>query len=1059
MTTGTGEIPNDGLVEELVQRELFLRRCNTDRLLAGLLAIEAVAAVVVALVVSPHSWSGVHSRTHFHVWSALGLGFLFAALPTYLAVYYPGQRLTRHVISAFQILFSSLFIHLSGGRIETHFHIFVSLALLVFYRDWRVLVTATVITTIDHLIRGVLWPQSMFGMLTANPTRALEHITWVIVEDLLLAVGISDRLKHLHVLTRRNMEFEGLKRSFDRRVAKKTAELLAAFQIKETQLGDIAALRQALDRHVLLSIADSDGIIVDINSGFSQATGYSLEDVKGNSYHLFDSGVHPKDFWDDMWAQVNNGQPWRNDICNRAKDGSLYWADAIMVPQLKANGTVERYISLWFDITDKKKAEESSRIANERYQLLAAAVDRSPDCIVVTDLSGTVRFANPAARQLDRMFGHELQIGSKALLFVKGLVDHTLIDDLVDCVKGGNIFHQHFNCRMSPQGMMFEREDLRADQPMKTLQVTASPLVNEAGEIEGILIAKHDVSDDVKRQRTLEEITSALDAATDCIFIADAKTHRFVYANHGAMKHVGYSLEEMQSIRLCDIDSALGPSDYDQLITAVIESPGTSVSIRSEHLHRSGRRIPVEMSMQFIPKIGQDGRFLAIVRDITEQLNAEHALQLAKEQAESSSRAKSEFLANMSHEIRTPMTAILGFADLLDTDEDYSNNKALATNAVQTIRSNANHLITIINDILDMSKIEAGKMTVEKIEVSPKKIIEEVISLLRPRAQGQGIGLELKYESQIPRTIESDPTRLRQILLNLMGNAIKFTEVGSVELNVSFLGDKERPLLQFRVKDTGIGMTPEQCEAISKFDSFSQADGSMTRRFGGTGLGLRISNSLARMLGGSITVSSEIGNGSTFTVTVAVGRYEMEEASTNIDQPGSLVSIDSTPRETASSPSAAADNRPLSGLKILLAEDGPDNQRLILFHLRKAGADVVLAENGLIAVELIELDPDQFDMVFMDMQMPELDGYQATKRLRDWGYPYPIIALTAHAMESDRKKCIDSGCNGYTTKPIVREELIQLARQYGTVAASARPQILQTTVSDLSSTTESFQST
>lgn len=1047
MNTGTGELPNDRLVHEIVERELFVRRSNTDRVLAALLAAEAIAAVVVALLITPYTWNGVQSQTHFHVWSAACLGFLFAALPIFLAIYRPGNALTRHVIAAFQILFSSLFIHLSGGRIETHFHIFVSLALLVFYRDWRVLITASVITAIDHLVRGVLWPQSVFGMLTANPMRAVEHIAWVLVEDLLLSLAIADKLKSLHLSTRRNMEFERLKQSFDRRVAVKTAELLAAFESKEMQLSDIAALRQALDQHVLLSIADGDGKIVEINSGFSRVTGYALEDVKGHNYELFNSGVHSPAFWNEMWQQVNSGVPWRNDICNRAKDGSLYWADAITVPQVRENGSVERYISLWFDITDKKRAEESSRIANERYQLLAAAVDRSPDCIVVTDLHGNVRFANPAARQLDQLFGHDLHIGSKALLFTHGLVDPGILESLVDCVKSGNVFHQQFDCRMGGVGMLFERENLLAELPVKTLQVTASPLVDEAGVIVGILIAKHDISDDVKRQRTLEEITSALDAATDCVFMSDALTHRFVYVNQGAIKHVGYSAEEMQSMRLCDIDSALNPSAYDQLIAAVTESPGTSVTVRSEHQHRSGRRVPVEISLQFIPKIGKSGRFLAIVRDITEQLHAEKALQLAKEQAESSSRAKSEFLANMSHEIRTPMTAILGFADLLDTDEDYSNNKTLATNAIQTIRANANHLITIINDILDMSKIEAGKMTVERIDISPRKIVEEVISLLRPRAIGQGIALDLKYDTQIPRTIQSDPTRLRQILLNLMGNAIKFTEVGSVSLNVSFSAEETNRKMEFRVTDTGIGMTPEQCNAICKFDSFSQADGSTTRRFGGTGLGLRISNSLAKMLGGSIAISSEIGKGSTFVVSVAVGNYEMGDLH-ELDDLAKASAATTTTADDTTSPAASEvrDAKPLAGMKILLAEDGPDNQRLIQFHLRKAGADVVLAENGLIAVELIEMDPDQFDVVFMDMQMPELDGYAATKRLRDWGYPYPIIALTAHAMESDRQKCLDAGCNSYTTKPIVREELIRYAKQYGNQSASAKPQLLHATL-------------
>jgi len=400
-------------------------------------------------------------------------------------------------------------------------------------------------------------------------------------------------------------------------------------------------------------------------------------------------------------------------------------------------------------------------------------------------------------------------------------------------------------------------------------------------------------------------------------------------------------------------------------------------------------------------------------------------LQAARALAESSNHSKSEFLANMSHEIRTPMTAILGFADLLESD--FSKDASQTTHAIQTIRSNANHLLTIINDILDMSKIEAGKMTVEEINISPLQIIEEAVSLMRPRATGKGIDISLKYETAIPAKIKSDPTRLRQILLNLIGNAVKFTEVGCVNISTAY--NQETGQVRFRVIDTGIGMSPDQRDAISRFDAFAQADGSTARQFGGTGLGLRISNSFATMLGGSILVESTLGKGSIFTLTVSTGSSDAIE----------LIEIEKIPQQLElqvvqrdlNNPPEPNELRPLSGLRILLAEDGPDNQRLISFHLKKSGASVTIADNGRIAVEQIEKATAPFDLVFMDMQMPELDGYAATKHLRKNGYTLPIIALTAHAMESDRQKCIDAGCDDYTTKPINRQSLIELAESYG----------------------------
>jgi len=410
-----------------------------------------------------------------------------------------------------------------------------------------------------------------------------------------------------------------------------------------------------------------------------------------------------------------------------------------------------------------------------------------------------------------------------------------------------------------------------------------------------------------------------------------------------------------------------------------------------------------------------------------EEIVATRTLELRESRAlaESSNDSKSEFLANMSHEIRTPMTAILGFADLLESD--FSKDASQTKQAIQTIRSNANHLLTIINDILDMSKIDAGKMTVEQMNISPSQIVEEAVSLMRPRALGKGIDIRLIYETAIPARIKSDPTRLRQILLNLIGNAIKFTEVGSVTVNTAF--QKDSGQMRFQIVDTGIGMTPEQRDTIARFEAFSQADGSTARQFGGTGLGLRISNSFATMLGGSIHVESTLGKGSIFSLTVSTGGIQEMEF-IEIEKIPNQLELQSV-KTDSKNPSEVNESRPLSGLRILLAEDGPDNQRLISFHLKKSGASVTIADNGRIAVEQIEKATAPFDVVFMDMQMPELDGYAATKHLRQRGYTRPIIALTAHAMESDRQKCIDAGCDDYTTKPINRQSLIELAETYG----------------------------
>ena len=705
-------------------------------------------------------------------------------------------------------------------------------------------------------------------------------------------------------------------------------------------------------------------------------------------------------------------------------DGRCF--DRYSSPLLDANGKYHGRIWYFRDITDRKRMEHELR-------RLAMIAEQAAEGIALTDMDGKLQFVNHAWA---RMHGYELG----AELVGKHLsISHTDEQMATDVIP--------FNETVMRQGHHAgEVGHVRTDGTTFPAQMSVSVFKDEQGKPYGLAAFAEDITERKRADGALresEEKYKRLIQTTGTGYVIVNDKGLVADANQEYVRLTGR--QRLDEILNHSVMEWTAPYDHDRNVREVTKcfEQGFVRNLELDYLSSTGQVTPIEVNAT-VHRATDGVQIMTLCRDITERRRAEAAVHQAKVEAERANTAKSIFLANMSHEIRTPMTAILGFAEMLGSSIDGCTicpehetclTRAGNKESIQVIHRNGEQLLRLINNILDLTKVEAGKMEAERSPCSPVQVVEEAVSLMRVKAIEKGLSLDARYEFPLPETILSDQARMRQVLVNLVGNAVKFTSHGHVEIAVRYITDVPagRAVMAFDVKDTGIGMTDEQIGRL--FQPFAQADSSTTRQYGGTGLGLAISKKLAEVLGGDIQVVSQPGGGSTFTFTMEAQLPEPVRMLNDLSDAARLAA-----HQPPSAPPAAVKLRG----RVLLAEDGLDNRKLISMILRKAGVEVDMASNGREAVEkaLAALSAGTpYDVILMDMQMPEMDGYEATSQLRQSDYDRPIVALTAHAMAGDHQKCIAAGCDEYATKPVNRYLLLAtLARWMGSPQPQDEPE-------------------
>lgn len=723
-------------------------------------------------------------------------------------------------------------------------------------------------------------------------------------------------------------------------------------------------------------ISDSTGMVIWSNEATENITGYSLKDLKGKRIGDVLSGeLTDKSVLNKVRESTRNKLSFNVDILSYRKDGTPVWLSVLNSVILDPQGNVDKEIEVLIDITSRKKAEEE-------LETLSLVASKSASGIVIRDGVGKVIWINAATEallgySLDELKGKSL--GEKVIGKDSDLKSLETARRAIEEQKAYSIDLQIY----------------RKDGTPLWIQSSTTPILNEAGVIERQVEIINDITERKFDEEQLTLLSLVASKTINGVAISTAEG-KIKWVNEALEKLTGYSLEDFKNTRPGDLLS--GPGTDIKLLEIARKQASDCVPSNIELLSYKKDGTPIWLSISNTPTFNKDGTLdqqVEIINDISERKLAEEELIKTREEALQLSKAKETFLSVMSHEIRTPLNAVIGMSHILMDD----NPTESQIENLKILGFSAQNLLKLINDILDFTKIETGNMILESVNVNLKELVSQTLNSLQFKTAEKPVVLRSEIDHRIPKYVKGDTTRLYQILINLLGNSVKFTEAGEVKLKLDLVGEtKESAKVCFEISDTGIGIEPEKLDYI--FESYTQANSDTTRKYGGTGLGLAITKSLLRLYNADIVVQSELGKGSKFCFTID---FELPLESISEEQKNTLEQLHAS---------------------ILVVDDNEINRLLANKVLTKWGMDVHFAENGRIALDKVKALP--FDLVLMDLHMPVMDGMEASREIRKLGGKYsklPIVALTASLFTHELESISESGMDGFVMKPFVPNEL------------------------------------